>query len=376
MAGLYIHIPFCKKACAYCNFHFDTNFKTKSDVVKAIGTELKLRKKELKDPLQTIYFGGGTPSLLSKEELSYLFDIIREEYNIDYCIEITFEVNPDDATPENLDFWFSLGINRISMGVQSFFEEDLVYMGRFHKAEESIEAIHNLNASKFDNYTIDLIYGSPTLTDGMWQKNLEFANRNNIPHISSYALTVEPDTKLSYRIRKTKQKRPLDEDAARQFNILQNWASNHGYEQYEISNLGKPSKKAVHNSNYWNGIPYLGIGPSAHSFDGISRKWNISNNKKYIESIIAGETAYEVEVLSMSDRINEMLMIRLRTVDGMSLLYFKEAFGQSKLDWLLSELKRIPKEYINLTEYYLQIKPEYWMLSDGIISDLFYIEEE
>lgn len=374
MVGLYIHIPFCKKACAYCNFHFDTNFITKSEVVKAIGIELQLRKTELQEPIQTIYFGGGTPSVLSKEELSYLFDIIYKEYNTEECVEITFEVNPDDATPENLDFWFSLGINRLSMGVQSFFEEDLAYMGRFHKAEESIQAIKNLNASKFDNYTIDLIYGSPTLTDDMWRENLEFAKRNQIPHISSYALTVEPETKLSYRIKKTKQKRPLDEDATRQFKILQNWASQNGYDHYEISNLGQPKKKAIHNSNYWNGIPYLGIGPSAHSFDGNTRKWNVSNNKKYISAILNNELTYDVEVLSSPDRINEMLMIRLRTLEGLSLIEFKEAFGQTKLEWLIRELQRIPKDYICLTEDNLQIKPEYWMLSDGIISDLFYIE--
>lgn len=374
MAGLYIHIPFCKKACAYCNFHFDTNFKTKTEVVKAIGLELQLRKNELNTPLQTIYFGGGTPSVLSKEELTYLFKIIHREYDTTNCKEITFEVNPDDATPDNLDFWFSIGINRLSMGVQSFFEADLAYMGRFHKAEESIQAIENLNASLFNNYTIDLIYGSPTLTDDMWLQNLDFAKRNNIPHISSYALTVEPDTKLSYRIQKTKQKKPLDEDASRQFNILQNWALTNGYNHYEISNLGKPSKEAVHNSNYWNGKPYLGIGPSAHSFDGTSRKWNISNNKKYIELITEHKVAYDVEVLSEIDCINETLMIRLRTLEGMSMVYFKERFGEERFYQLLKELEAIPKAYITLKDDMLRIKPKYWMLSDGIISDLFFIE--
>lgn len=374
MAGLYIHIPFCKKACAYCNFHFDTNFKTKAEVVKAIGLELELRKNEITSPLQTIYFGGGTPSVLTKEELSYLFKVIHREYNVEECKEITFEVNPDDATPDNLEFWYSLGINRLSMGVQSFYESDLKYMGRFHKAQESIQAIENLNASSFKNYTIDLIYGSPTLTDEMWVENLEMAKRYQIPHISSYALTVEPDTKLSYRIQKTKQKRPVDDDASRQFQILQNWAKENGYNHYEISNLGQPTKEAVHNSNYWKGISYLGIGPSAHSYDGTSRKWNVSNNKKYIELINSGETAYEVEVLSELDRINEMLMIRLRTLEGMSILDFRNAFGEERYLQLLEELKNIPKEYIILREDKLQIKPEYWMLSDGIIADLFFIE--
>lgn len=374
MAGLYIHIPFCKKACAYCNFHFDTNFKTKAEVVKAIGLELELRKNEITSPLQTIYFGGGTPSVLTKNELSYLFEVIRREYNVEQCKEITFEVNPDDATPENLEFWYSLGINRLSMGVQSFYESDLKYMGRFHKAQESIQAIENLNASSFKNYTIDLIYGSPTLTDEMWVENLEMAKRYQIPHISSYALTVEPDTKLSYRIQKTKQKRPVDDDASRQFQILQNWAKENGYNHYEISNLGQPTKKAVHNSNYWRGVSYLGIGPSAHSYDGKSRKWNVSNNKKYIELINSGKTAYEVEVLSELDRINEMLMIRLRTLEGMSILDFRNAFGEERYLQLIEELKNIPKEYIILKEDKLQIKPEYWMLSDGIIADLFFIE--
>lgn len=374
MAGLYIHIPFCKKACAYCNFHFDTNFKTKSDVVKAIGKELELRRGELNVPLETIYFGGGTPSVLSKEELTYLFNEIRKWYDTSHCLEITFEVNPDDATPENLDFWFGLGINRLSMGVQSFFEADLAYMGRFHKAEESIQAIENLNASKFNNYTIDLIYGSPTLTDDMWRKNLEFADRNNIPHISSYALTVEPDTKLSYRIKKTKQKHPLDEDAARQFKILQDWALTHGYEHYEISNLGRQGKKAVHNSNYWYGKPYLGIGPSAHSFNGHQRKWNVANNKKYIEYMSDNKLAYEVEVLSQIDRMNEMLMISLRTKEGLSISEFINQFGTEKFMQLEKELKQIPNQYIIYTNERLLIKSEYWMLSDGIIADLFFVE--
>ncbi len=374
MAGLYIHIPFCKKACAYCNFHFDTNFKTKTDVVKAIGHELVLRKEEIPGALNSIYFGGGTPSVLSKQELEYIFNIIHKAYDISECKEITFEVNPDDATPENLDFWHSLGINRLSMGVQSFFNADLAYMGRFHKAEESIQAIKNLNLSKFDNYTIDLIYGSPTLTDEMWNANLDFASQNNIPHISSYALTVEPNTKLSYRIQKTKQKSPLDEDAARQFKILQDWAIKHGYEHYEISNLGQPNKKAIHNSNYWNGTPYLGIGPSAHSFNGNTRKWNIANNKKYIECISHGKVAFEVEVLNNIDSMNEMLMIHLRTKAGLSLMHFKDLFGMDALDKLKIEITRIPKEYIIYTDQSLLIKPEYWMLSDGIISDLFFIE--
>lgn len=374
MAGLYIHIPFCKKACAYCNFHFDTNFKTKAEVVKAIGQELVLRKDELQGPLDSIYFGGGTPSVLSKEELEYIFSIIHRSYDISQCKEITFEVNPDDATPENLDFWFTLGINRLSMGVQSFYNADLAYMGRFHKAEESIQAIKNLNLSKFDNYTIDLIYGSPTLSDDMWKENLDFASKNNIPHISSYALTIEPNTKLSYRIQKTKQKRPLDEDAARQFKILQNWAAENGYDHYEISNLGKPNKKAVHNSNYWTGKPYLGIGPSAHSFIGNTRKWNIANNKKYIEYIIQGKTAYDVEVLTNVDRMNEMLMIHLRTKAGLSLIEFERLFGNNALVTLQQELTRIPEAYYIYTEERLLIKPEYWMLSDGIISDLFFIE--
>lgn len=374
MAGLYIHIPFCKKACAYCNFHFDTNFKTKAQVVKAIGLELQLRKNELTVPLQTIYFGGGTPSVLSKEELIFLFDIIHSNFDTRYCKEITFEVNPDDATTSNLNFWYSLGINRLSMGVQSFFEKDLAYMGRFHKAEESIKAIENLRASEFDNYTIDLIYGSPTLTDEMWLKNLDYAHINNIPHISSYALTVEPETKLSYRIQKTKQKRPEDDDAARQFKMLQKWASDHGYNHYEISNLGQIGKKALHNSNYWNGIPYLGIGPSAHSFDGISRKWNMSNNKKYIELINNNKVAFEVEVLSEIDRINEMLMIRLRTKEGLSLNEFKNTFGEQRYNQLLMEIKQVPEKYLECSARYLSIKSTYWMLSDGIISDLFFIE--
>lgn len=374
MSGLYIHIPFCKKACAYCNFHFDTNFKTKAEVVKAIGLELQLRKNEIDSPLQTIYFGGGTPSLLSKDELSYLFNIIRKTYNTDHCIEITFEVNPDDATLDNLNFWYALGINRLSMGVQSFFEKDLEYMGRFHKSSESIDAIKNLRLSKFDNYTIDLIYGSPTLTDEMWLKNLEYAKANDIPHISSYALTVEPETKLSYRIQKTKQKRPLDEDAARQFKILQDWAKLNGYYHYEISNLGKPSKEAIHNSNYWNGKPYLGVGPSAHSYDGLSRKWNISNNKKYIELIMNNKMAYDIEVLSEIDCINETLMIKLRTFDGLSLIYFKNRFGEERYNQLRYELSMIPSIYIEITNDMLRIKPEYWMLSDGIISDLFFID--
>lgn len=373
MAGLYIHIPFCKKACSYCNFHFNTNVKAKPEVVKAIIKEIELRKSEIDHSLETVYFGGGTPSSLSNDELSSIFQAIHKHFSLTQCKEITFEVNPDDVTPQQLEFWHGLGINRISMGVQSFYEEDLKYMGRFHKAEEAVKAVKNLIDSPFTNYTIDLIYGSPTLTDAMWRKNLDFVKQNKIPHISCYSLTVEPNTKLAYRIAKTKQNKPVDDDSARQFDILQQWANENNFTHYEISNLGLKENQAIHNSNYWNGKPYLGIGPSAHSFNSNIRKWNVANNKIFIEKINLNETAYEQENLAIEDQYNEMIMIGFRTKKGVSKKQISTIFGENRLQSLLDEINQIHPNYFTESPTHIQLKPMLWMLSDGIISDLFWV---
>ncbi|HAJ82714.1 MAG TPA: coproporphyrinogen III oxidase, partial [Zunongwangia profunda] len=320
MSGIYIHIPFCKQACHYCDFHFSTSLKKKSELVSALQNELVLRKNELpNEPIKTIYFGGGTPSLLNLEELTAIFKTIYTEFTIAENPEITLEANPDDLSEEKINELANSKINRLSIGVQSFFEEDLKLMNRAHNAEEALNSI-KLARSKFDNISVDLIYGIPGMSNERWQKNIQILLDLDIPHISSYSLTVEPNTALQKFIEKGKIKPVDDAAAAQHFETLRTVLKNAGFEHYEFSNYGKPGYFSQNNTAYWLGKPYLGIGPSAHSYDGNSRKWNIANNTLYIKAIERSELPLEVEELSITDRYNEYIMTRLRTYFGVDLV--------------------------------------------------------
>lgn len=375
MSGIYIHIPFCKQKCSYCDFHFSTNLQLKSQLVEAIKKELILRKDELNQSLETVYFGGGTPSILSEKELSSIFETIYKNYSTQNLKEITLEANPDDLTKEKIKFLKSTPVNRFSIGIQSFFEEDLRLMNRAHNSQEAESSIKLVQDAGFDNITIDLIYGSSTTTNEMWIKNLQKAIALDVPHISSYALTVEEKTVLDHQIKSGKTKPINDERQNEQFQILIDTLSDNGFIQYEISNFGKENYFSQHNSNYWKGISYLGIGPSAHSYDGNTRAWNIANNSKYIKSIEQNILPHEIEVLNKVDIFNEMIMIGLRTIYGIDLNRLENEFPNYLKDYFNTEIELLIEE--NLVEKQANkiiLKQEAKFFADGIASRLFYID--
>ena len=320
MAGIYIHIPFCKQACTYCDFHFSTTFeKYRSALIDAILEELERRKDYLdSQPIETIYFGGGTPSLLTKDELQSILSKIRTIYKVVDTAEITLEANPDDISKERLEEWKNEGVNRLSIGLQSFLQSDLDWMNRAHTAEESENAVKLAKKYGF-SLTVDLIYGLPDRSLVEWKSNIDQLISLAPNHISAYCLTVENNTILRNWVDKGKVYPASEDDQAEQFLLLVDVLEKAGYEQYEISNFAKKGQFSKHNSNYWKGVSYLGVGPSAHSFDGESRRWNVSNNRKYILGITTNKEYSETEILTPKDRFNEAVMTGLRTVWGVSI---------------------------------------------------------
>ena len=373
MSGIYLHIPFCKQACHYCNFHFSTNLKRKEELIKSLCTELIIRKRELNQPLQTIYFGGGTPSLLSEQELKQIFNTIHKHYIVVEDAEITLEANPDDLSSNLIVQLHDSQINRLSIGVQSFFAEDLLLMNRAHSAKEALECIQ-LAKKYFKNISIDLIYGIPGLTIDRWKENLEITLSLDIPHISCYALTVEPKTALKKFIEQGKVAPVNDEETRSHYELMIDTLENAGYINYEFSNFGKPGYFSQNNTGYWKGKPYLGIGPSAHSFDGNKRSWNISNNIKYIKSINEGNIPLEFEVLSVTDKYNEYIMTGLRTMWGVSLVKVENDFGKRYRDYLLEQVeKHVENQLLYIEDDTLKITKKGKFLGDGIASDLFLV---
>lgn len=374
--GIYIHIPFCKQACHYCDFHFSTSLKKKEELVQMLCRELELRKDELsEEKVETIYFGGGTPSLLQAEELQKIFDTIYANFDISEDPEITLEANPDDLSEEKIKMLAASKVNRLSIGVQSFFEEDLKLMNRAHNSEEALASI-KLARQYFDNISIDLIYGIPGMSVKRWKENLQTTLDLEVPHVSSYALTVEPNTALKKFIEKGKVKPVDDEMAKAHFEILVDTLKNAGFEHYEFSNFGKPGYFSRNNTAYWLGKPYLGIGPSAHSYDGNSRKWNVSNNSLYIKSLEKDELPLEIEKLSVSDKYNEYVMTRLRTKFGVSVEEVKQLFGLDLQKHLLESASVLLKKALLRDEngiFHVTSKGKF--LSDGIAADLFYVNE-
>lgn len=373
MAGIYIHIPFCRKACHYCDFHFSTGLAAMEDMGSAICNELYQRRDFLAHtPISTIYFGGGTPSLLPNHILQQILETINKYFSFEKTVEISFEANPDDITKEALTQWMQAGINRLSIGIQSFQEADLAWMNRAHTAAQSFQCIERIKEVGFTNYSIDLIYGSPALTDKGWEENLDIVVQNNIKHLSAYALTVEPRTALARQIQQQKIADVDPDKQAKHFNMLSAWANHHNYTHYEISNLAIEGYRSNHNTNYWKGVPYLGIGPSAHSFNGNKRGWNISNNALYIQAQKINMVIYEEEVLTDTQRANEYIMTSLRTIEGLDLTHMQALLGETAvMRILLSAKKAIENGLLQRENNILVLTQAGKFLADGIASDLF-----
>ena len=372
MSGIYIHIPFCKQACFYCDFHFSTSLKKKDDMIAALVKEIEIRKEELQNTvIETIYFGGGTPSVLSVNEIQQLIDAVYQNHTVVEYPEITLEANPDDLSEAKIIELSKSPINRLSIGIQSFFEKDLKLMNRAHNSEEAKESL-SLATQYFDNISVDLIYGIPDCTNEEWKENIKTALSFGVPHISSYALTVEPKTALADFIKKGIIKNVDDEKAQEQFNILIEELTNANFVHYETSNFGKENFFSRNNSSYWLGKSYLGIGPSAHSFDGKQRSWNLRNNTKYIKSIQQNQLPIERETLSITDRYNEYIMTGLRTIWGISLQKISKDFGEKHVMYLESQAKKhIEQELLYIENQVIKTTQKGKFLSDGIASDLF-----
>ena len=373
MPGIYIHIPFCKQACHYCNFHFSTSTKAKNDFLQALLKEIILQKDYLQNlPVKTIYFGGGTPSLLTVGELESIMTTLQQQFNIAPHAEITLEANPDDIDTEKLNTWKSGGINRLSIGIQSFFEDDLLWMNRAHNAHQAETCIQKAQDAGFNNLTIDLIYGTPTLSDEKWEQNVQHAIQLQIPHISCYALTVETKTALHEMISKKNVADIKTEDQARQFLLLMDWLFAAGYEHYEISNFAKPGSRSQHNSAYWKGEHYLGLGPSAHSFNGHSRQWNIANNALYIQSLQQNNLLFEIEILTPVQKLNEYIMTSLRTIEGLDVEKISNEFTDSISAQLKTKAEKFVKQQLmKFDNNHFQLTKEGQLFADGIAADLF-----
>jgi oxygen-independent coproporphyrinogen-3 oxidase len=383
MSGIYIHIPFCKQACHYCDFHFSTNLKKKDEMVLALAKEIEMRSKSIThhpspitEQIETIYFGGGTPSILQIEDLRFLIDEVYRNFKVVENPEITVEANPDDLTENRIIELSKNKVNRLSIGIQSFFEDDLKMMNRAHNVEEAKKCLE-IATQYFDNISIDLIYGVPEMSNEKWLQNIETALSFGVPHISSYALTVEPKTALHTFIQKGIIPSPDDEVAQEHFHILVDKLSENGFIHYELSNFGKENYFSKNNSSYWLGKKYIGIGPSAHSYDGKNRGWNVSNNSLYIKSIQENKLPIEIENLTKTDCYNEYIMTGLRTIWGVSLERIEQEFGKTYLDYLNQQAAKFIEDHLLFVDdNILRTTKKGKFLSDGIASDLFLLNLE
>ncbi len=374
MAGLYLHIPFCKQKCSYCDFHFSTSINNKPNLVEALIKEIKQKKELLKDEISTIYFGGGTPSLLNIKELNDILNAIHQNYNVSKTAEFTFECNPDDLTQQKLSDLRGAGVNRLSIGTQSFFDEDLLFFNRAHNSEQAERSIKLSQDLGFDNITIDLIYNTPTLTMDKWEQNLNKMIALNVPHLSAYTLTVEPNTLLHHQVKTQQTSLPSDEEAIAQFKLLMQLTKESGLTQYEVSNFGKEGYYSKHNSNYWKGIEYLGIGPSAHSFYDNKRSWNVSNNTKYIKALQNDDPFCEEETIDSKTAYNEYVLTRLRTIWGIDLNFVSANFDEKINKHFNKELtKYLKTPYLKVSKNIITLTQEGIFIADKISSDLFYI---
>jgi oxygen-independent coproporphyrinogen-3 oxidase len=376
MPGLYLHIPFCKQACHYCDFHFSTSMGLKGQFVEALLREMELRRAYLPGPdapLETIYFGGGTPSLLTGEELNQIFATIQANFQVSPQAEITLEANPDDLTPDKLAVLAASPVNRLSIGLQSFHEPHLRLMNRAHSAQESWQAVQRAQAAGFENISVDLIYGVPASSHAIWEADLARLFELNVPHVSAYALTIEPDTAFGRRLKKGTFVAPPEEFVAQQFEILLAQLQAHGYEQYEISNFCRPGRESRHNANYWRGVPYLGLGPSAHSFNGHSRQYAVANNPQYVAAVLErGEVPATIELLTPLDQANEYLLTTLRTSRGCDLRHLRDALGLDLLATRPDYLRSLTtQEMATLKNDVLRLTDAGKLLADHITLELF-----
>ena len=371
MAGIYIHIPFCKKLCFYCDFYHIVSVKDSSSFIDALLKETSQRKDYLKnETVTTIYFGGGTPSVFSIEEIGRILTNINKNFTISNDCEITIELNPDDVTPEYLRSLKSLNINRISLGIQSWHDPDLRMLNRRHDSAQAALALTNTLGAGFDNVTIDLIYGIPGMTVKDWESNLDFSFTFDIKHLSAYHLTIEQGTVFGKMLQKGDIAEIDENDSAAQFNTLIEKAENAGFVQYEISNFGKPGFFSKHNSNYWKQVNYLGLGPSAHSFNGYSRQWNVRDLKGYINAVNKGKIYFESEDLDTKTRFNEYIMTSLRTMWGIDLEYVETTFEKEGYDYVLN-LSGKYRNYglMKLEKNSLVLTNQGKLISDNIISE-------
>ncbi len=374
MSGIYLHIPFCKSKCAYCNFFSLVTEKKIDDYVSALKKEIINRKSYLGDDVvKTIYFGGGTPSLLPVKYVEEILELLHENYNIISNPEVTLEINPDTIDKDKMLALKHLGVNRMSVGIQSFNDDDLRYLGRRHDSRHALQVLDDLNSVGFDRITLDLIYGMPTLTEEKWNHNLDIFFSTGISHLSAYALTVEPKTILGQKIEKEELREVSEEETIRHYNILVERTKENGFEHYEISNFAKEGCRSQHNSIYWQDVKYLGLGPSAHSYDGNSRQWNVSNLTKYIQLIDTDtECYYEKEILSKEDKFNEYVMTSLRTSWGCNIEKIERDYGKSYAHNFLKDIKKYLDSGIMLMKDNNFILTDEGMLfADGIAADLF-----
>ena len=375
MAGIYIHIPFCKQACHYCDFHFSTSLQYKDELLQALIKELKLRKDYLQgETIETIYFGGGTPSLLSDSEIASLINTITNIHTVSSTAEITLEANPDDLTKAKLQALKNTPVNRFSIGLQSFFDDDLQWMNRVHRATEAEASVKRAQDTGFENLTVDLIYGYPLLTDQKWKFNLDKVFEMGIPHVSAYSITVEPKTALASFIKQKKQPGMSDEQSAAQFIYLMDAMQQQSFEHYEISNFCKPGFYSRHNSNYWQGIKYLGIGPSAHSYNGETRQWNVANNAKYMQSLATGAIPAETEHLTETNRLNEYIMTSLRTARGLDLTVLNTIAAAAANPLLITAQEFLDKEWIIKNNEVIYLTQTGKLYADHIAAELFFEE--
>lgn len=377
MSGIYLHIPFCKQACTYCNFHFSTSLRLKDDLIDALIKEIEMTRGYLSTKnIETIYFGGGTPSLLDEKDLNRIFETLSKQYNWSNVAEITLEANPDDLSKEKLRTLKNAGVNRLSIGIQSFFDVDLKWMNRAHNANEAVECVKFAQDAGIHNITIDLIYGGPLTTNDMWYKNVDQALELGVPHISSYCLTVEERTALAYKIKTGQLPTPDSDRANHQYDYLINTLKSKGFLHYEISNFAQPEMIAIHNTNYWRGVPYLGLGPSAHSFNIKTRSWNVANNKKYIDRINGGELPAEIEEISATTHYNEYVMTGLRTMWGIDIQEIKK-IGYAFYDYFLSGIQsEIKRGFVTENQGVFTLTHDGKFFADQVAMNMFLVEDD
>ncbi len=373
MSGLYLHIPFCRRACTYCDFHFSTSLERRPALLEAMHRELDARASAISGPIGSIYFGGGTPSLLEPMEIGAFIEQAQKLFRVEGDAEVTLEANPDDITPERLAHWQAMGINRLSLGTQSFREDRLTWMGRAHNAHQALRSIDLIARAGFRSWTIDLIYGLPGMTLSEWDEQLTIALDHGMPHLSAYCLTVEPRTALAHQVGKRMVTMPGDDAQSTQFDRLMERMELAGLVHYEISNFGLPGHFSRHNTSYWEGVPYLGIGPSAHSYDGSRRRWNVANNARYIAALLEGTPYWEEELLTPAQRTNELLLTGLRTIAGVRI-------EQLELDALALNRKaadaHMQRGHLLVKDGRLVLSKAGRHFADRIASDLFVTDDD